>query len=45
MAPALGGDAGAAASALTRLELLGYVASDVTGAYSRTGLARPETAS
>jgi DNA processing protein len=42
MAPALGGDAGAAASALTRLELLGYVASDVTGAYSRTRLGRPD---
>ena len=42
VAAALGGDAGAAASALTRLELLGYVASDVTGAYSRTGLARPD---
>jgi DNA processing protein len=42
MAPALDGGAGAAASALTRLELLGYVASDVTGAYSRTGLGRPD---
>jgi DNA processing protein len=41
VAEALGGDAGAAASALTRLELLGYVASGVTGAYSRTALARP----
>jgi DNA processing protein len=45
VAPALAGDAGAAASALTRLELLGYLTSDVTGAYSRTGLARPEAAS
>jgi DNA processing protein len=36
----LGGDAGAAASALARLELLGYVTSDATGAYTRTALAR-----
>ena len=41
VALALGGDAGAAASALARLELLGYVASDVTGAYTRTALVRP----
>jgi DNA processing protein len=41
VAHALGGDAGAAASALARLELLGYVTSDVTGAYSRTALGRP----
>jgi DNA processing protein len=41
VARALGGDAGAAATALARLELLGYVASDVTGAYTRTALGRP----
>jgi DNA processing protein len=41
VAPALDGDAGAAATALARLELLGYVASDVTGAYTRTALGRP----
>jgi DNA processing protein len=41
VAAALGGDAGAAASALARLELLGYVAGDVTGAYTRTALDRP----
>ena len=38
VARALDGDAGVAASALARLELLGYVASDATGAYSRTAL-------
>ena len=41
IAHALGGDAGAAAAALARLELLGYVTSDVTGSYSRSALARP----
>ena len=41
VAGGLGGDAGAAATALARLELLGYVASDVTGAYTRTMLGRP----
>lgn len=41
VASALGGDARAAATALARLELLGYLESDVTGAYSRTALGRP----
>ena len=45
VARALGGDPGAAASALARLELLGYVAADVTGAYVRTTLERPGPAS
>jgi DNA processing protein len=40
VAAALGGDAGLAASALARLELLGYLTSDATGAYARTTLVR-----
>ena len=35
------GPAQLAATALTRLELLGYLASDHTGRYSRTGKAPP----
>ena len=42
VALAAGGDAGAAASALARLELLGYVSSDLTGVWSRTQLAVPD---
>ncbi len=38
-------DGAAAAIAVARLELLGYVASDGLGAYSRTGLQRPENRS
>jgi DNA processing protein len=38
------GEASEAASALARLELLGYVSSDVTGAYARTALSRPRAA-
>jgi len=41
VAVGLGGDAAAVSAALARLELLGYVESDVTGAYTRTQLARP----
>ena len=41
VAQSLCGDAGAAATVLARLELLGYVASDVTGAYVRTAMGRP----
>jgi DNA processing protein len=42
VALAVGGDAGATASALARLELLGYVRSDLTGTWSRTQLAEPD---
>ncbi|MGH2961953.1 MAG: DNA-processing protein DprA, partial [Solirubrobacterales bacterium] len=38
----IGAGAGEVASALARLELLGYLESDFSGAYSRTQLARPE---
>jgi DNA processing protein len=40
----IGGEAGEAGAALARLELLGYVESDVTGAYGRTQLAAPDGA-
>jgi DNA processing protein len=39
----IGAGAGEVAAALARLELLGYLESDFSGAYSRTQLAHPET--
>jgi DNA processing protein len=38
----IAGEAGEAGAALARLELLGYVQSDVTGAYARTQLIAPD---
>jgi DNA-binding IclR family transcriptional regulator len=44
LARASGLEPGPLAAALVRLELAGYVRSDASGRYERTGLAAPEPA-